>query len=184
MRYLLIITRERPKMNANGMMKNDDALMILGLKADSSQDEIKTAYRRACLKYHPDRNPAGLEVMKLVNVAYESLQGYDGKGTGATETNPPDDYGEILNTAINAVISLDGIIIEVCGLWIWLTGNTFKHKEVIKNAGFRWSKPKTAWYFRPEENKGRNRGKSWELDKIKEVYGSHTVTRRQEYQLA
>lgn len=177
----IIITRERPKMN------NNDALKILGLKADASQEEIKNAYRHACLKYHPDRNPAGLEVMKLVNVAYETLatQGYDGKGTETTtETNPSDDYGEVLNTAINAVLFLDGIIIEICGLWIWLSGNTYPHREVLKQAGYRWSRPKTAWYFRPEEARGRNHGKPWEFDKIKEVYGSQTPTKQKHQSLA
>lgn len=61
-------------------MNIKDALAILGLSASADPDAIKTAYRKACIKYHPDRNPAGLEMMKAVNVAYQFLHdlGYNG----------------------------------------------------------------------------------------------------------
>ena len=54
-------------------MNIKDAFSILGLSASADQEDIKTAYRKACIKYHPDRNPAGMEMMKAVNVAYRSL---------------------------------------------------------------------------------------------------------------
>ncbi len=34
-----------------------DAYKVLGLKPGASADEIKAAYRRAALRWHPDRNP-------------------------------------------------------------------------------------------------------------------------------
>lgn len=30
------------------------------------------------------------------------------------------DYGDALNTAINAVVGLNGISLEICGAWIWV----------------------------------------------------------------
>ena len=37
---------------------------------------IKTTYRKLCAKYHPDRNPNGLEKMKLINMAYQVLKDF------------------------------------------------------------------------------------------------------------
>lgn len=82
------------------------------------------------------------------------------------------DFGEALNAAINAVIGLTDIVIEVCGAWVWLTGDTKAHKEAIKAAGYWWACKKSAWYFRPPDHKSRNKG---DLEKIRDTYGSASV---------
>ncbi|MFI4916055.1 MAG: molecular chaperone DnaJ [Phycisphaerales bacterium JB060] len=53
-----------------------DYYEILGLERDASEDDIKRAYRRLALKYHPDRNPDDAEAetkFKEAAEAYEVL---------------------------------------------------------------------------------------------------------------
>jgi molecular chaperone DnaJ len=53
-----------------------DYYTILELSRDASQEEIKKAYRKNALKYHPDRNPGDAEAersFKQVSEAYEVL---------------------------------------------------------------------------------------------------------------
>ncbi len=151
-------------------MKINDALSILGVTQNSvTPEDIKKAYRKACTKYHPDRNPAGLEMMKAVNVAFETLKDYSGE----IKERHAQDYGEELNQALNSIIHLD-LEIEICGSWIWVGGDTKLHREALKEASFRWAPKKMRWYFRPAEYKSSSRG-GWDIDKIRQAHGSQAV---------
>lgn len=152
-------------------MKTNEALGVLGCIKTSTIEDIKGAYRRACKMYHPDRNPAGLEMMKLINCAYEALKDYE---PSEIEDDVEDglNLAEHINDALNAVIGL-GLNIEVCGTWIWVSGDTRTHKEVLKEAGFKWAPKKMMWYFAGTKTKG-SRGK-WDMDKIRESHGSVNI---------
>ena len=57
-------------------MDNKDYYKILGVDRKASADEIRKAYRKLALKYHPDRNPndkSAEDRIKEVNEAYQVL---------------------------------------------------------------------------------------------------------------
>lgn len=63
-------------------MANRDYYEILNLARNASDDEIKQAYRRLAMKYHPDRNPGDAvaeERFKEAKAAYEVLSDPDRK---------------------------------------------------------------------------------------------------------
>lgn len=154
-------------------MNYKDAFAILNIQSGyTTPVHIKTAYRKAAAKYHPDHNPAGLEMMKLVNVAYETIKDFEGD-VAQENNNNCNNYGDEVNAALNAIITL-GLNIEICGVWVWVSGDTKPHRETLKAASFLWAPKKKCWYFRPAEHKSKNRS-SWSMSKIREAYGSETI---------
>lgn len=54
----------------------DDLYKVLGVEKTATQDEIKKAFRKLAIQYHPDKNPgdaAAEEKFKEINAAYSVL---------------------------------------------------------------------------------------------------------------
>ena len=64
------------------MAEKRDYYEVLGLQKGASDDEIKKAFRKMAMKYHPDKNPGDKEAeekFKQVNDAYGVLSDPDKK---------------------------------------------------------------------------------------------------------
>lgn len=149
-------------------MINTDAARILDLNGTITPEAVKTAFRKAAKTYHPDINPAGAEMMKLINEAFETLCDFAGD-LDVEDTGQ--DYPEALNDALNAIIGLAGLDIEICGSWIWVGGDTKPHRKTLKGAGFKWASKKEKWNFRPLGWRSKSRGRT-SMEDIRQNYGS------------
>src|SRR3954469_4824237 len=58
-------------------MAKRDFYEILGVQKDATEDDLKKAYRRQAMKYHPDRNHGDVDAearFKELNEAYDVLK--------------------------------------------------------------------------------------------------------------
>src|ERR1035438_4535740 len=67
-------------MSSNTKVPKADYYEVLGVTREVSDQELKSAYRKQALKYHPDRNPgdhAAEEKFKTASEAYQVLSDPD-----------------------------------------------------------------------------------------------------------
>lgn len=143
---------------------------------------LKMKYRELCKLNHPDLG-GNTAIMQAINAAYEKALKYvhDDKGVPLTEDgiNIEKDLMDI----VNKIIALNGLIIEVTGRWIWVTGNTYQYRQYLKDLKFFWAHKKSAWYWRPADAIVKNRH-PLTLDAIRSKYGSINIGTTERVSLA
>lgn len=157
------------------MDKLQNAIVIFGLEnGQYTLSDIKLIYRKLASANHPDKG-GNTETMQLINTAFAELCKY-------FETNQTLDINQEQETAptfdfsfLDTLKTLYGVIIEVCGYWVWLSGNTYPHKETISNLGFKYSGAKKMWYWSPTINVSSFRRGSKSMKQIRKDYGSKII---------
>lgn len=151
-----------------------------------SLEELRKQYKELLKRFHPDNPNGSTEATQSINAEYESLfnilkNRHENRATTDSEdkasyNNMKYDYTEDirLREVIQNIITLDNINIEIVGCWIWVDGNTYAHKDILKGLGFRWAREKKKWYFHTEAFRKRSH-KSLSMDDIRNLYGSTEV---------
>lgn len=155
-------------------MNIQEALNIFGLSGELTEQDIKKAYKKAALKYHPDRNPLGAELMKAINAAFDFLMN-NLENINKFQSNDKSthyNFTEELEEVLLTLSGLVGIVYEVIGNWVWISGETKEHKDTLKEIGCKWAAKKKQWFYRPEEHKSRRNRKEHSIDEIRTMYGT------------
>ena len=149
-------------------------------------EELKQQYRALCKAHHPDlhpENPAATVEMQEINGEFEALfmrykdihrsTREDGPATYTAETPTAETPEDFINICTE-LFKLDGLEVELCGRWLWIGGETRKHKDRLKALGCKWSKNKQKWSWHfPEDAAMSYKGKkSWSMDRIRMQFGS------------
>lgn len=146
-------------------------------------DALKARYRIMAKELHPDLHPElGDEPMKELNAQFDALSAKlsrvcaDGR-TEATEAEAQQARADAdaYRAVVMKLIRLEGLEIELCGSWLWVSGETRAHKDALKAAGLRWSAKKSMWYWRPAEAARRFNRHNHSMDYIRGKYGSVAI---------
>lgn len=129
-------------------------------------EELKEQYKKLALKYHPDRGGSNEEMAEINNqydVLFKKLQ----------EGNQENIIDDGFRKVINKIITLN-VNIEICGTWIWVSGETKPYRKELKVAGLWWAGKKKMWYWHTKEDKKR-RSSDMSMEEIRQKYGSKTI---------
>ena len=132
-------------------------------------EQLKAEYKRLAKLHHPDCG-GDTQTMQEINAAYDLMFNRLNATAGHPDsTERPEDFRNIIDT----LLKLHGLTIEVCGRWIWVSGDTYPHRDALKGLGFKWAANKKMWYL--GELTHRNT-RTMSMDHIRARYGSQIVT--------
>lgn len=152
-------------------------------KKVNSIEELKKQYFALAKKHHSDINGGSDEAMKAINAEYAELfKVYKDIHQNARKDNENATYKAEKATTeaaadftgiVSELLKMQGVCVELCGRWLWISGNTIKHKDKLKTLGCKWCSKKKMWsWHSPEDSVYKHRAK--EMDEIRSVYGSTT----------
>ena len=142
-------------------------------------DGLRSEYRRLALLHHPDKGGSTADMQEINNE-------YDILSKRLINGNPSFSEGRRtwehfvsaeIRTKLMEVIFLEDVSIELIGSWIWITGNTRAVKAELKEAGFKFSPNKLAWYWQSGDYRKKN-GKQFSMEEIRAMWGTREVETR------
>lgn len=142
-------------------------------------EEVKACYKKLAKQYHPDLGGDTM-TMQEINKEYAFATAKAVKGANLSDEEAENEIlsSEAYRAAIEQIIHLEGVVVELVGYWLWVTGNTYPVRQQLKKAGFLFAPKKLAWYFRTAEYMvSKGSGKS--LEEIKSKYGSEVLNIKQ-----
>jgi curved DNA-binding protein CbpA len=161
-------------------------MMMKWFKNPQTLEELKKQYKRLVTENHPDKG-GKTEDMQEINAEYDTLfaklKNIHRTADGQTYTKETSETKDEYKNILNKLVSIEDINIEICGSWIWITGNTYSRRNILKELKFKFSNNKKAWYYH-EEGYRKHGNKSFTLDEIRDFYGSETVAKKVQYKLA
>lgn len=152
-----------------------EALSILG-NPKPNNEAVKRAYREKAKQYHPDKQDGNLDMMVLVNLAYEVL-----RQSNFTWTEQESKAGQGTTPLTETIFNLwerirhyKGLRGEIIGSWLWVSGDTYPIRDKLKSTGFRYSHNKHAWYFHEGDFWKRSRRKL-NLQDLRGIWGNQDL---------
>ena len=132
-------------------------------------EELKKKYKELAKKHHPDLGGNKEKFQSMNNeydLLFKSLK--NKKANTKANTKDNDNFKDI----INELIKYNELTIEIIGSWLWISGNTYPLRDIIKNLGLLWSKGRKKWYYTADTIDGANKYyKKKTYEELKNNYG-------------
>ena len=149
----------------------------------STLEELRKRYKQLVIKYHPD-NGGQEEALKEINSEYDLLfkklkSGYENSENYKNATDrQKQTYDSVKDRMLREMIiklcRYPGLIIELCGVWIYVFGTTKTYKDELKALGLHYASKKKCWYIHFDDYVKHGK-KQASMSYIRNKYGSVIV---------
>lgn len=147
-----------------------------------TKEAARSMFLKLCMVMHPDKGGSCAKFVEMKN-EYEKIMPHlpsepKDKPEWKTEQETAEEtaiYDEVYQAVVEALSRLSGIGVELCGAWLWISGETYENRAALKSAGCFFSSQKKMWYWRPAEYQRRFNRRSMDIDDIRDKFGTVRV---------
>ncbi len=151
---------------------------------------LRSAYKRLLIKFHPDNNKEDTTVqMQEINTEYDKLFerikcAYEKSETYGYQTDRQKqaydwEKDRQLRAIIVALSKFAGLEIELCGIWIYVRGETYPYRKELKALGLRFNPHKGCWIIHFDDYYQYHK-KPVSMSYIRDKYGSVIINTQEE----
>jgi curved DNA-binding protein CbpA len=136
----------------------------------SDLTSLRNEYKKLAKQFHPDLS--GFDstiIMQEINNEYDLIGSQLAKGSKFEESE--NELNKLYKEKIETLIKINNLFVEVIGNWIWVTGDTKEHKDLLKELKFRFAPVKKAWYFKTYSYK-KKQGEYVDFEGMRQMFGS------------
>jgi hypothetical protein len=153
-------------------------MTIKWFKGVSNLDELKQLYKKLAKTWHPDMNKQQdttkifVEIKEEFDKLFDKLRHtstFNSSNNRQQSTSSDNNRQQSTENAekfreiIDILLKYDEFNVELVGSWIWVSGNTYNNRQILKDLGFQWSKSNKKWYWTETPIvKKRQKATSWE----------------------
>ena len=145
--------------------------------AGLNPDQAKKQFKKLCIELHPDNKETGnSEKFKSM---FNEFQNLDKIGDETEKTKF--EMSEKMQNIILELSKYELIEMFICGSWLWIGGNTFIYKDLIKSLGCTFAGNKKMWFYTETKSSGRG---NMDIEEIKTKYGSKEIKKNYQNKLS
>ena len=146
-------------------------------------EDIKKHYRELCKKLHSDFGGSDADFIAMKKEYDYLLKNFI--ETQNFGNNEDFEIIEELKEKLKHIIYITDITIEVIGTWLWVSGNTITHKEMLKKLGFLYSSNKKMWFYTKNLRYKNRKGKSkYNMQDLQSIYKHRKIEKETQYKLS
>lgn len=161
--------------------------------SDSIEDvnELRSEYKKLLRKYHPDNNldKDTTSIIQEINHEYECIFSYIKEGfehskefdNYSPRTKQSYDWtkDKQMREMIYNLCQFPNVQIEVCGVWIYVWGETYPYKKQLKELGLTWNRNRKCWIIHWDDGY-KYSPQPLSMNHIREIYGSTIISKMED----
>lgn len=143
----------------------------------STAEEGKKLYHTLAKRYHSD-NGGNDQILREINDEFRAWwKIYKNVHTAADGTTYKKETAETAEEFIEILSKLSrhqGLKVDLCGSWLWISGATFGIRDQLASYGCHWSRGHRKWFWCADVKKKSGRG-HYSEDEITMMHGRKEV---------